>query len=88
MSDSESDPFAAAKGVIFRDGRVDVRMGRKVKTVRPKLSLADQYDLLAMPFLVNGLLHFLMQLFILFDQLCQFLFFLLNFAQVLLGAVQ
>ncbi len=45
MSDSESDPFAPGMKVDFRDGRVDARMGRKVKTVRPKLSLAAQYDL-------------------------------------------
>jgi TonB family protein len=49
MSDSESDPFAHASGTIeFRDGRVDVRFGRKVKTVRPRLSLAAHYDLMAM----------------------------------------
>ena len=51
MSDSESDPFSKNNaGVTFRDGRVDVRVGRKVKTVRPRLSLAAQYDLFAMQF--------------------------------------
>ena len=50
MSDSESDPFAHGNSVEFRDGRVDVRFGRKVKTVRPRLSLAAKYDLLAMQF--------------------------------------
>lgn len=52
MSDSESDPFSASKdaAIEFRDGRVDVRFGRKVKTVRPRLSLAAQYDLLSMQF--------------------------------------
>ena len=45
MSDSESDPFAPGMKVEFRDGRVDVRLGRKVKTVRPKLNLAAIYDL-------------------------------------------
>ena len=45
MSDSESDPFAPGMKVDFRDGRVEARLGRKVKTVRPKLSLAAQYDL-------------------------------------------
>jgi TonB family protein len=45
MSDSESDPFAPGMSVDFRDGRVDARLGRKVKTVRPKLSLASRYDL-------------------------------------------
>jgi len=53
MSDSESDPFTA-KGdnaaVVFRDGRVEARLGRKVKTVRPHLSFASQMDLLGMQF--------------------------------------
>ena len=41
MSDSESDPFAhGSNSIEFRDGRADVRFGRKVKTVRPRLSLA------------------------------------------------
>jgi TonB family protein len=51
MSDSESDPFAhASNSIEFRDGRVDVQFGRKVKTVRPRLSLAAKYDLLAMQY--------------------------------------
>lgn len=51
MSDSESDPFSKNNGQIeFRDGRVDVRFGRKIKTIRPRLSLAAQYDLLATRF--------------------------------------
>jgi TonB family protein len=50
MSDSESDPFAKGHSIEFRDGAVQVRFGRKVKTVRPKLSLVAQYDLLAMQF--------------------------------------
>lgn len=51
MSDSESDPFSRSNAsVTFRDGRVDVRFGRKVKTVRPRLSLAAQYDLFSMQF--------------------------------------
>ena len=51
MSDSESDPFSTAEhSVVIRDGRVDVKLGRKVKTVRPRLSLAAQYDLIAMQF--------------------------------------
>jgi TonB family protein len=48
MSDSESDPFARGNSIEFHDGRVDVRFGRKVKTVRPRLSLAARYDLLTM----------------------------------------
>lgn len=43
-TDSESDPFAKAPSVVFRAGRVEARMGRKIKTVRPRLSLAGQYD--------------------------------------------
>ena len=51
MSDSESDPFSTTEhSVTIRDGRVDVKLGRKVKTVRPRLSLAAQYDLIAMQF--------------------------------------
>jgi TonB family protein len=51
MSDSESDPFArSANSIEFHDGRVDVRYGRKVKTVRPRLSLAAKYDLLGMQY--------------------------------------
>jgi TonB family protein len=51
QSDSESDPFAAnASGSVeFSDGRVDARFGRKVRTVRPRLSLAAKYDLLGTP---------------------------------------
>lgn len=45
MSDSESDPFAPGKSVEFKDGKVDARLGRKVKTVRPQLNLAARYDL-------------------------------------------
>jgi TonB family protein len=53
MSDSESDPFTANgtnAAVVFRDGRVDARFGRKVKTIRPHLSFSSQMDLLGMQF--------------------------------------
>jgi TonB family protein len=50
MSDSESDPFTKNGAVMFRDGRMEAKFGRKVKTVRPRLSLSSQYDLLAMQF--------------------------------------
>ena len=53
MSDSESDPFTKRtddNAVVFRDGRVDVRLGRKVKTIRPHLSFASQVDLMSMQF--------------------------------------
>ena len=45
QSDSESDPFAVRGSAEFRPGKVTARFGRKVKTVRPRLSLAGQYDL-------------------------------------------
>lgn len=45
QSDSESDPFSVSGSVEFRPGKVTARFGRKVKTVRPRLSLAGQYDL-------------------------------------------
>jgi TonB family protein len=53
MSDSESDPFSAGgdkHAVVVRDGRVDVRLGRKVKTIRPHLSFASRMDLMSMQF--------------------------------------
>jgi TonB family protein len=51
QSDSESDPFSTrGNQIAFSDGRVEVRFGRKVQTVRPRLSLAAKYDLLAMAF--------------------------------------
>jgi TonB family protein len=53
MSDSESDPFSKRtddKAVVFRDGRVEARLGRKVKTIRPHLSFASQVDLMATQF--------------------------------------
>lgn len=52
MSDSESDPFTKRSGPVveFRDGRVVARFGRKVKTVRPHLSLASRLDLMGMQF--------------------------------------
>jgi TonB family protein len=34
-SDSESDPFSTKEVAIMRDGRLEVREGRKVKTTRP-----------------------------------------------------
>lgn len=48
-TDSESDPFSMTGSAVFRAGRVDARFGRKVKTVRPRLELAGQYDLLSLP---------------------------------------
>lgn len=52
MSDSESDPFSKKNSdeVVFQDGRVEARLGRKVKTIRPHLSFASQVDLMSMQF--------------------------------------
>ncbi len=47
QSDSESDPFSSLGSVDFRPGRVLVRAGRKVKTVRPRLTEAGKWDLAA-----------------------------------------
>jgi TonB family protein len=47
MSESESDPFMKTGSVEFRAGKVDAQFGRKVKTTRPKLTLAGRYDLVA-----------------------------------------
>ena len=48
MSDSESDPFSRLGTATFRDGRLDIRFGRKVKTRKPKLLIAGQIDLLTL----------------------------------------
>jgi TonB family protein len=47
-SDSDSDPFARIGSSIWRDGRLDIRMGRKVKTTRPRILLAGEVDLFTM----------------------------------------
>ncbi|MGH7215523.1 MAG: hypothetical protein ACREIT_12225 [Tepidisphaeraceae bacterium] len=47
-SDSESDPFSKIGSAEFRPGSVQARFGRKVKTVRPRLTLAGKYDLASM----------------------------------------
>jgi TonB family protein len=49
QSDSDSDPFSRLSGsVIFHDGRLDVRMGRKIKTTRPQVRIAGQIDMIAL----------------------------------------
>lgn len=49
QGDTESDPFAKNSNVvIFVNGRVDARTGRKVKTFRPHLTDAGQLALLGM----------------------------------------
>ncbi|MCC7351468.1 MAG: hypothetical protein IT446_12950 [Phycisphaerales bacterium] len=50
MSDSESDPFSNAGSVTFAQGKVEARYGRKVKTVRPRLSFAAQADLFGLQY--------------------------------------
>lgn len=45
-STSDSDAFSTEGSAEFRPGRVKAAFGRRVKTVRPKLSLAGQFDLL------------------------------------------
>ena len=49
QSESDSDPFARISGtVVFHDGRLDVRLGRKVKTVRPQIGIAGAIDAVAL----------------------------------------
>jgi TonB family protein len=48
MSDSESDAFTQAGAIEFHDGRMTARLGRAFRSVRPKLSLAAQLDLMGM----------------------------------------
>lgn len=48
-ADSDSDPFSSVGAVEFRAGKVVAHFGRKVKTVKPRLSLAGQYDLMSLP---------------------------------------
>jgi TonB family protein len=50
MTDSESDAFAKTPSVEISEGNVEAKLGRKVKTIRPKLSLASQLDLVGMQF--------------------------------------
>jgi TonB family protein len=49
-SDSESDPFTKhAISAVLRDGKLDVRDGRKVKTTRPHILPGGYVDLFANP---------------------------------------
>ncbi|HEY7089106.1 MAG TPA: TonB family protein [Tepidisphaeraceae bacterium] len=54
MADTESDPVSSVGGVEFKRGSTEVRLGRKYKITRPRLSLAGEADLMgkASPFLV------------------------------------
>lgn len=50
QNESDSDPFSRISGniVIPRVGRLDVRMGRKVKTTRPQVGVAALLDQVAL----------------------------------------
>ena len=45
MTDSESDSFATSGSVEISPGTVEARLGRKVKTVRPRLTFRAQVEL-------------------------------------------
>ena len=48
-SDSDSDPFSRVSGtVMFRNGRLEVQRGRKVKTVRPQIGISGELDAMGM----------------------------------------
>jgi TonB family protein len=48
-SDSDSDPFSRVSGsVVFRNGRLEVQRGRKVKTVRPIIGIAGELDAMSL----------------------------------------
>ncbi len=49
MSDSESDAFSTTGAAVFRNGKLEARFGRQVKTIRPRLNLAGRQDLLSLP---------------------------------------
>lgn len=50
MGDSEVDSFSRNKGeVIIQAGKVEPRIGRKVKTLRPRLNLASLGSILSLP---------------------------------------
>jgi hypothetical protein len=44
QSDAESDPFTKVGALKFSQGRVEARFGRKVRWVRPRLTVAGQVD--------------------------------------------
>ncbi|MFN4242945.1 MAG: hypothetical protein ACK4PI_06880 [Tepidisphaerales bacterium] len=43
-SDRDADPFSRIGSISFSPGRVDARLGRQVRWVRPRLTLAGQID--------------------------------------------
>jgi len=48
MSDSESDAFSKIGSAQISDGKLDVRFGRKIKTVRPHIPVVGQVDSFAL----------------------------------------
>jgi TonB family protein len=50
QSESDSDPFSRISGniIVPRVGRLDPRLGRKVKTTRPQVNIAGEIDLIAL----------------------------------------
>lgn len=45
MSESESDAFAKSGSVDFKGGKVSARLGRKVRTIKPRLTLKGELDI-------------------------------------------
>ncbi|MGE5610780.1 MAG: energy transducer TonB, partial [Bacillota bacterium] len=45
MSDSESDPFARVGSATVRAGKVEARLGRAHKLIKPRLTIKGQIDL-------------------------------------------
>jgi TonB family protein len=44
MSESESDAFSRSGSIQVRNGRVEARLGRSFKSVKPRLSLKGELD--------------------------------------------
>jgi TonB family protein len=44
MSESESDAFSRTGTIVVKNGKVDARLGRNFKSVRPRLSLKAEID--------------------------------------------
>ncbi|MFI5380200.1 MAG: energy transducer TonB [Tepidisphaerales bacterium] len=48
QTDSESDPFTSVGTVKIRPGKIEAQLGRKVKPIRPQLTLKGEMDLISM----------------------------------------
>jgi TonB family protein len=48
MSESESDAFSRGGSIQVRNGRVEARLGRSFKSVKPRLSLKGELDAISM----------------------------------------